>query len=70
MNTTTFNNALSVVELLPLEDQAELVALIQKRLAEQGRQRVITEVQQGRRDFEAGLATPFDPKNFLEELDQ
>jgi len=68
--TVTFDQALSTVELLPLEEQEDLIALIQRRLLEHGRRRVIAEVQQGRRDYQNGLATPLNPKTFLDELDQ
>ncbi len=71
MNTTsTFDQVLTTIELLPLDEQAELVAVVQRRLAELGRRRVIDEVRQGIIDYQNGLATEVDPKRFLDELSQ
>jgi hypothetical protein len=68
--TMTFDAALTVVEQLPPDDQAELIALIQRRLALQGRQRVVAEVKQGRIDYQNGLATKVDLENLLDDLPQ
>ncbi|MFO0926266.1 MAG: hypothetical protein U0736_04395 [Gemmataceae bacterium] len=43
---TTFENVLDAAEQLDAEDLAELVAVLSRRLAERGRQRVADTVEQ------------------------
>ncbi len=49
-----FANALDAVERLDADAQAELVAVLRRRLAERGRERVADTVAQARREFAAG----------------
>ena len=49
-----FADVLDAAEQLDLDAQAELVAVLSRRLAERGRDRVATTVAQGRREFAAG----------------
>lgn len=55
MNTAaTFDEALDLAEQLDDVAQAELVAVLSRRLAERGRQRVAESVAEARREFVAG----------------
>ncbi|HLL88305.1 MAG TPA: hypothetical protein VK324_03285 [Tepidisphaeraceae bacterium] len=54
----TFDEALDVVEHLPPDEQAELVAVVQRRLAQRRRQQLIDDVRKARDEFGAGQATP------------
>lgn len=49
-----FAEALEAAEQLDPEAQKELVALLSRRLAERGRERVAAVVAQSRREFAAG----------------
>ena len=50
----TFADALEVAEQLDPEAQAELVAILSRRLAERGRERIAESVAEARREFAAG----------------
>ena len=49
-----FAEVLDAAEQLDPEAQAELVAILSRRLAERGRERVAATVAQARREFAAG----------------
>ena len=49
-----FDEVLDAVEKLLPDEQGALIAIVQRRLAEEGRRRVVAEVQQGRVDFQQG----------------
>jgi ribose 1,5-bisphosphokinase PhnN len=49
-----FADALDAAEQLDVDAQAELVAVLSRRLAERGRERVAATVVQARREFAAG----------------
>lgn len=49
-----FDDVLDAAEQLDADAQAELVAVLSRRLAERGRQRVAATVAEARREFAAG----------------
>jgi hypothetical protein len=49
-----FADVLDAAEQLDADSQAELVAILSRRLAEKGRERVAATVGQARREFAAG----------------
>jgi hypothetical protein len=49
-----FADVLEAAEQLDAEAQAELVAILSRRLAERRRERVVATVAQARREFDAG----------------
>jgi hypothetical protein len=49
-----FDDVLDAAEQLDADSQAELVAILSRRLAERGRERVVEAVAQARREFTAG----------------
>ncbi len=49
-----FADVLDAAEQLDMDAQAELVAILSRRLAERGRERVASAVAQARREFAAG----------------
>lgn len=51
---TAFADALDVVEHLDPDAQAELIAVLNRRLAERGRERIAATVEQARLEFAAG----------------
>jgi hypothetical protein len=51
---SAFADVLDAAEQLDVDAQAELVAILSRRLAERGRERVAANVAQARREFAAG----------------
>ena len=53
-----FADALDAAEQLDPDTQAELIAVLSRRLAERGRERVAATVAQARQEFAAGQCVP------------
>ena len=64
----SFNDILEAADQLSLEDQAALVEVLSRRIHERRRDDFVREVQQARRDFEAGLCRPTTPDELIEEI--
>jgi ribose 1,5-bisphosphokinase PhnN len=62
-----FADALEAVERLDVDAQAELVAILRRRLAERGRERVIETVAESRREFAAELCQPMTAAELVRE---
>jgi hypothetical protein len=58
MTNTPFADALDAAERLDLDDQAELTAVLRRRIAERERARIAASVSEARREFDAGLCQP------------
>lgn len=63
-----FGDVLEAADHLSLEEQQELIAILQRRLAEAGRWRVIAEVQEARQEFAAGQCRPVTPDELMREI--
>ena len=63
----TFADVLDAAEQLDDEAQAELVAVLRRRLAERGRERVAATVAQARREFAAGQCQPMTAVELVRE---
>lgn len=62
-----FDDVLDAAEQLDSDAQAELVAVLSRRLAERGRQRVAATVERARREFAAGQCLPMTAKELIAE---
>jgi hypothetical protein len=62
-----FADVLDAAEQLDFDAQAELVAVLSRRLAERGRERVAAVVAQSRREFAAGQCQPMTAAELLRE---
>jgi uncharacterized protein (DUF433 family) len=62
-----FEDVLDAAEQLDADAQAELVAVLSRRLAERGRERVIAAVAQARREFTAGQCRPMTAAELVQE---
>jgi hypothetical protein len=62
-----FAEALDAFEQLDADAQTELVALLSRRLAERGRERVAATVAQARREFAAGQCQPMTAADLVRE---
>ncbi|HEX3315055.1 MAG TPA: hypothetical protein VHR72_09210 [Gemmataceae bacterium] len=67
MDPNAFADILDAAEQLDTEAQAELVALLSRRLAERGRERVAASVAQARREFAAGQCQPMSAAEVVRE---
>ncbi len=62
-----FADALDAAERLDADAQAELVAVLSRRLAERGREHVAAVVAQARREFAAGQCQPMTAAEIVRE---
>jgi hypothetical protein len=63
----TFADVLDAAEQLDVDAQAELVAVLSRRLAERGRERVSATVAEARREFAAGQCQPMTAAEIVRE---
>jgi ribose 1,5-bisphosphokinase PhnN len=64
-----FDELLEAVEDVPDEAQAELVDVIRRRLAERGRERVVEEARQARKEFAERKCSTANPDDVLREIE-
>lgn len=64
---SAFADVLDAAEQLDAEAQAELVAVLSRRLAERGRERVAATVAQARQEFTAGQCQPMSAAEIVRE---
>ena len=62
-----FDEVLDAAEQLDAESQAELAAVLSRRIADRGRQRVIAAVEQARREFATGQCQPMTAAEIVRE---
>jgi hypothetical protein len=62
-----FADVLDAAERLDADAQAELVAVLSRRLAERGRERVAATVAQSRREFAEGKCQPMTAAEIVRE---
>ncbi|MSQ97239.1 MAG: hypothetical protein EXR98_22170 [Gemmataceae bacterium] len=63
----TLADVLDAAEELDVDSQAELVAVLNRRLAERGRERVVASVAQARQEFAAGQCEPLSAAEIVRE---
>ena len=62
-----FSDVLDAAEQLDADAQAELVAILSRRLAERGRERVVSAVEQARREFADGQCQAMTAAELMRE---
>ena len=62
-----FADALDAAEQLDADAQSELIAVLSRRLAERGRERLAEVVAQARREFAAGQCKPATAAELVRE---
>ncbi len=67
MTNETFAEVVDAAGRLPNEDQAALVVLLQRRLAEAGRRQVATDVRDANAEFAAGGCRPASPDDIVRD---
>ena len=66
--TLPFGEVLEAVDQLSADEQETLAAILQRRLAEQGRKRVAEEVREARREFASGACRPVAVDELMREI--
>ncbi len=66
-HSTAFADALNAVEQLDADDQEEFAAVLNRRVAERGRERVAATVAEARREFAAGKCQPMTAAEIVRE---
>lgn len=67
MSEHRFADVLDAVEQLDVEAQSELVAILSRRLAERGRERVNATVAEARRELAAGQCQPMTAEQIVRD---
>ena len=68
MSGAAFAEAVEAAARLPDEDQAALVDLLQRRLAETGRRQVAADVRAANAEFAAGGCRPASPDDIVRDV--
>lgn len=68
MPSTPFADVVEAAGQLPDDDQRALIDLLQRRLADAGRRRLVAEVQEARAQFASGLCQPATPDEILDDV--
>jgi len=64
---TAFADALDAAENLDPEALVELIAVLRRRVAERGRERIAATVEQARREFASGQSKPMTAAEIVRE---
>ncbi|MDB9526537.1 hypothetical protein PN498_11095 [Oscillatoria sp. CS-180] len=70
MQSVTFDEALDVIESLPIEDQANLIAILQKRLADRRRTEMATHIAQAKAEHQGGQVFRGSVEEAIAELNR
>ena len=65
----TFDEVLDAIEHLPMEQQADLVEVVRRRLAERGRQRIVTDAREARAEHAAGNTHAMSVDDLMREIE-
>jgi len=68
MPSTPFADAVEAAGQLPDDDQRALIDLLQRRLADADRRRLVAEVQEARAQFASGMCHPATPDEILDDV--
>jgi hypothetical protein len=69
MQSRTFDEVLDAIEHLPVEQQADLVELVRRRLAERGRRQIIDDAREARAEFAAGKTRATSVDDLMREIE-
>lgn len=65
---TTFAEVLDAVDELPTEDKKELIRIVQNRLRDDERQRIVNSVKEARREFAEGNMKTATVDEIMEDI--
>ena len=64
-----FADVVDAADRLTTEEKEELVAILRRRLAEEGRRRLLADVEEAKREFAAGLVKPVTADELIREIE-
>ena len=64
----SFNEILEAADQLSLDEQTTLLEVLRNRIIEHRREALALDVQQARREFEAGQCLPMSPADLLKNI--
>jgi hypothetical protein len=67
--SATFDDLLDAVERLSPEEQADLVAVVQRRLNDLGRRRILDDARDAEEQFRTGQAPPSSVEDLMREIE-
>lgn len=67
--TTTFDEVLDAIEHLPLDQQADLIEVMRRRLAERGRRQVVSDVRDARIEHANGKTRTATVDEIMREIE-
>ncbi len=68
-DTATFDQVLDAIEHLPADQQADLVNLVRRRLAERRRQQIIADAADAQAQFAAGRTKAMSIDDVMREIE-
>lgn len=69
MPRATFDELLEAIDHLQVDEQADLLEVVRRRLAERGRRRVIDDVKDAETEFNNGTAKPATVDEIMREIE-
>lgn len=64
----SFSDVVDVVSNLSLDEQESLMEIIHQRMIEKGRERILADIEEGRREYREGLLQPTTPEEIAKDL--
>jgi hypothetical protein len=64
----SFNQVLEAADRLPLVDQETLVDILRRRIIDERREALVTDIQAAEREFQAGQCRAMTPDELMAEI--
>ena len=65
---TTFAEVLDAVDKLPTQDKEELIRILQNRLRDDGRERILQSIKESESEFKRGLCKVMTADEIMQEI--
>ncbi|MFO0964431.1 MAG: hypothetical protein U0793_02420 [Gemmataceae bacterium] len=65
---TPFADVLEAADHLSADEQEELIAVLQRRLAAAARKRLVADIQEARLEHSSGRCSPASPQQIMDEI--
>jgi len=69
MQQITFDEVLEAIEHLPVDEQADLLEVVRRRLAERGRRQIIEDAKEAHAQFNDRTAKPASVDEIMREIE-
>jgi hypothetical protein len=68
-DAATFDDVLEAIEHLPVEQQADLVDVVRRRLAERARKQIVADAREARAEHQAGKTRATSVDDLMREIE-